>query len=118
MLLTALGMIVYIVVPRQILNGKFENAAVLLYLIYLISSIALQLIVSLTINYVSRLFVTVYCSLSSFFGKHQPEKYKPLIFKNMDAHESSNYKISLTFISIIAFMMKITVLSQMIMLIF
>lgn len=36
----------------------------------------------------------------------------------MDAHSSSNYKIALTFISIIAFMMKITVLSQMIMLIF
>lgn len=67
-LLTGVGMIIYIVVPREILLGKFENAAVLLYLIYLISSLAMQLVVSLSTNYISRLFVTAYCSISTFFG--------------------------------------------------
>lgn len=113
LILSVLGVIIYVMVPFSILTNEYTNATGYLLSIYVVCSIASCVIVKMCIPSLSTYLIELYAWVSEkVFGYNKPNRLKTIVYKNMRAHYSQNQKIGLIFIGTIAFLMLITTLTK------
>ena len=113
LLLTVIGLISYVLVPRAMINKEDGKATFYLLTIMMALIVGSITLVSLLLPKLTELVVHAHCYIESrlIFNK-EVEKLKPIIFLNLKANSAKNQKTGMITITTVMFLIFVKTFTQ------